>query len=51
MDLQSLKYFQGRERTEREAAERSSCPQARRAHEGLAREYAVLIERQRLPLT
>lgn len=33
-------YFAARERAERSAAEKAVCPEARRAHEELAKAYA-----------
>jgi hypothetical protein len=42
MKPNSAEYYCTRERAERVAAEQAVCPEARRAHEELARAYAQL---------
>jgi hypothetical protein len=44
MKTESREYYAARERVERTAAERASCPEARKAHEQMARAYAKLAE-------
>lgn len=41
MDQSSQEYFRRRERAERAAAKRASCPQARWVHQELAQHYAA----------
>jgi len=47
MDENSLEYFRGRERIEREAASSATCDTARLAHEQLANRYASLVRQGR----
>ena len=42
MKTGSRDYYAARERAERTAAENATCPEARRAHEEMARAYAQL---------
>jgi len=42
MQMGSSDYYRARERAERRAAEQAQCPEARRAHEEMARAYARL---------
>lgn len=49
MDHDSINYFRMREETERAAAEAATCPEARRAHDELARGYAALIRQASEP--
>ena len=44
MKTESREYYAARERAERIAAEKASCPQARKAHKDMARAYAKLAE-------
>jgi hypothetical protein len=44
MKTESREYYAARERAERMAAENASSPEAREAHEELARAYAKLAE-------
>ncbi len=46
MNQGSRSYFEQRERVERAAAKRASCPQARRAHQELAQHYARLARHE-----
>lgn len=48
MDQKERDYFAARERAERTAAKNARCPQARRAHQELARAYAdKMTQRER----
>ena len=49
--MNDMEYYRGRERAEREAASSALCPEARRAHEELARAYGELIAASRTRLT
>jgi hypothetical protein len=42
MNMESRAYFEERERAERAAAKRAACPKARRIHQELAQNYAML---------
>jgi hypothetical protein len=42
MKAGSRDYYAARERAERTAADNASCPEARRAHEEMARAYSKL---------
>jgi hypothetical protein len=44
MRTQSREYYATRERAERTAAENAVCPEARKAHEEMARAYARMAE-------
>jgi len=44
-DLDSLEYFQRRERAERAAAKNAISQAARRAHQELAQKYADLVRK------
>ncbi len=48
---EKIRYYEERARQEREAAERASCPEARRAHLALAFQHdgAAARERARRP--
>ena len=43
MDQEWQNYLERRERSERAAAKKASCPQAQRVHQELALKYAALI--------
>ena len=43
-DQQTRDYYRSREQTERAAARKATCPEARRAHEELANFYARLVK-------
>jgi hypothetical protein len=42
MNMKSQAYFEQRERAERAAAKKAGCPEARRIHQELAQNYAML---------
>lgn len=42
--MASREYYEARERTERSAADKAACPEARMAHDDLARAYARLAQ-------
>jgi hypothetical protein len=44
MKTESKEYYAARERVERSAAQKATCPEARKAHEDMARAYAQLAE-------
>ena len=44
MKTESREYYAARERAERTAAENAASPEARKAHEDMARAYAKLAE-------
>ena len=50
--MKDVEYYEARERAEREAASSAACPEARRAHEEMARAYGKLagVPRSRLSL-
>jgi hypothetical protein len=43
MDQEWQNYLERRERSERAAAKKATCPQAQRVHQELALKYAALI--------
>ena len=43
MDQEWQNYLERRERSERAAAKRATCPEARRVHQELALKYAAMI--------
>lgn len=49
-DMADTPYYRQRAAQERKAAERSSCPEARRIHETMAARYSVLADGSELPL-
>lgn len=44
-------YYRARESAEREAASKASCPEARRAHEEMARAYGQMLGTPRARLS
>ena len=44
MHEESAEYYRARERAELAAAKTATCPEARRAHEEMAKAYAKLVE-------
>ena len=51
MDRRSGEYFKLREQAERAAAKKAGSPQARRIHQELAQNYAVLAQQERDAVT
>jgi hypothetical protein len=45
MKMSSQEYFERRERAERAAAKKATCPEARRIHQELAENYADLAQK------